>query len=59
MGQVFLDHPDLIQRFYSTNDEGVITGIANRYKRLPELDGIDFLNPYPKMTWEILLNVAL
>lgn len=48
MGQVFLDHPDLILRFYGTNDEGVITGIANRYKRLPELDGIDFFESVSK-----------
>ena len=48
MGQVFLDYPKLIQSFYGTNSEGVITGIANHYKRLPELNGIDFFESISK-----------
>ncbi|MBK6623335.1 MAG: hypothetical protein IPG32_21645 [Saprospirales bacterium] len=42
LGEIFINHPELIEPFYGTTSEGVITGIANRYKRLPELTGIDF-----------------
>jgi len=42
IGQIFIDYPELIQQYYGVQDEGIISGIANRYKRLPELSGIDF-----------------
>lgn len=48
MGDVFIDFPDLIQSFYGTQEEGIITGIANRYKKVPELSGIDFFESVPK-----------
>ena len=42
LGEIFINHPELIQNFHKTTSEGIITGIANRYKRVPELSGIDF-----------------
>lgn len=42
LGQLFIDYPELIKKFHGTEQEGVITGISNRYKRVPELSGIDF-----------------
>ena len=49
LSQIFIDYPDLIQNYYGTNNDGVITGIANRYKRLPELTGIDFFESISKI----------
>jgi hypothetical protein len=41
-GQIFIDYPELIEGFYATKEEGVISGISNRYKRVPDNSGIDF-----------------
>lgn len=43
LGEIFINHSDLIQSFYGTKSEGIIIGIANRYKRIPEVNGIDFM----------------
>lgn len=48
ISQVFVDYPELIESYYGTQAEGIITGIANRYKRLPELSGIDFFESISK-----------
>ncbi|MEM6723475.1 MAG: hypothetical protein AAF598_05515 [Bacteroidota bacterium] len=42
LGELFINHSELIGSFYGTTSEGIITGIANRYKRVPEIEGIDF-----------------
>lgn len=42
MGEVFINHPELIPDFFNTKSEGIITGIANKYKRVPEITAIDF-----------------
>lgn len=42
LGEIFINHPDLIKSYRGTLSEGIIAGIANRYKRLPEISGIDF-----------------
>jgi len=43
LGEIFINHSDLIPSFHGTQSEGIIIGIANRYKRIPELSGIDFM----------------
>ncbi|MBK7871604.1 MAG: hypothetical protein IPJ74_13495 [Saprospiraceae bacterium] len=48
LSQIFIDYPELIQNYFGTNNEGIISGIANRYKRLPELPGIDFFESISK-----------
>lgn len=42
LGEIFINHSELIESYYGTDSEGIITGISNRYKRVPEIDGIDF-----------------
>ncbi|MBK6947457.1 MAG: hypothetical protein IPH16_04660 [Haliscomenobacter sp.] len=49
LSQIFIDHPEMIQKFFGANSEGVISGIANRYKRLPELSGIDYFESISKI----------
>lgn len=42
LGEIFISHPNLIQNYFNTSLEGIICGIAYRYKRIPELKAIDF-----------------
>lgn len=42
LAQIFIQNIELIKEFEATDDEGIIAGIANRYKKLPDVDGIDF-----------------
>lgn len=42
LGEIFINHPELIKDYFHTESDGIITGIANRYKRVPESDCIDF-----------------
>ena len=42
LGEIFINHPAIIQDFHYTESDGIITGIANRYKRIPETESIGF-----------------
>ena len=42
LGEIFINHPEMIEEFLNTRSEGIITGIANRYKRIPDTTGISF-----------------
>ncbi|MEZ5040361.1 MAG: hypothetical protein R2828_10725 [Saprospiraceae bacterium] len=48
LGDIFINHPELIDDFYNTSSEGIITGIANKYKRVPEISAIDFFESVAK-----------
>lgn len=48
LGEIFINHPELIKEFEGSNSEGIITGIANKYKRLPETTGIAFFESVAK-----------
>jgi hypothetical protein len=38
---IFINYPDLLSRFSNTENEGIIAGIANRFKIIPDTTGID------------------
>ena len=42
LGEIFINHPELIEANRETDSEGIINGIANKFKRVPTLEGIDF-----------------
>jgi hypothetical protein len=42
LGEIFTNHPELIQDFTGTDSSAIITGIANKYKKVPDIEGIDF-----------------
>lgn len=48
LGEVFINHPELIPDYFNSDSEGIITGIANKYKRVPEMEAIDFFESVAK-----------
>lgn len=42
LGDIFISSPELIEDYYKTDQEGIITGIANRFKRVPESSSLAF-----------------
>lgn len=44
LGEIFMNHPELIKHYTKNKKatDGIIAGIANRYKRVPEASCIDF-----------------
>ncbi|MBL7774535.1 MAG: hypothetical protein JNK89_00945 [Saprospiraceae bacterium] len=41
MGELFVSHPELIEAYRESGEEGVIVGLANRYRVVPDTDAID------------------
>ena len=51
IGELFLSHPDLIDAYQESEDEGVIVGLANRFKVVPDTKAIDiFEGVYGNLT---------